>query len=73
MSVRIDPEVTVFFPTPHPSYPSGHSCVSGAMAEVLADQFPAYADAIRARAVEAANRASGAAFTSAATSPSGRR
>lgn len=47
-----DPEISVLFPTPHPSYPSGHSCISGAMAAVLADQFPAYADAIHARLVE---------------------
>lgn len=36
-----DPDfTTTLFTTPnHPEYPSGHSCLSGAAAEVLADQF----------------------------------
>lgn len=39
--VQADPTIQVVFPTPnHPSYPSGHSCVSGAAATVLADFFP---------------------------------
>jgi membrane-associated phospholipid phosphatase len=50
---QLDPEITVFFPTPHPSYPSGHSCVTSAIGEVLANQFPAYADAIHIRVEEA--------------------
>ena len=46
-------QVTVF-PTPnYPSFPSGHACISSAAAEVLADQFPAYAEQLRARAAEA--------------------
>lgn len=50
---QLDPEITVFFPTPHPSYPSGHSCATSAIAAVLVDHFPADAEAIRAKAVEA--------------------
>jgi membrane-associated phospholipid phosphatase len=50
---QLDPEVAVFFPTPHPSYPSGHSCVTSAIGEVLANQFPAYAEIIHARVKEA--------------------
>jgi membrane-associated phospholipid phosphatase len=35
-----DPTFTPMFATPgHPEYPSGHSCVSGAAAAVLADEF----------------------------------
>ncbi len=52
--VQMDPTLTTTFPTPnYPSYPSGHACASGAISEVLADQFPAYADVIRGRATEA--------------------
>jgi membrane-associated phospholipid phosphatase len=51
---QMDATVTSLFPTPnYPSYPSGHACASTAMSEVLAHEFPAYADAIRARATEA--------------------
>lgn len=51
---QMDPSVTTVFPTPnYPSYPSGHAGVTNAMAEVLAYEFPAYADLIRARAAEA--------------------
>ena len=39
--VQADPGVTVVFPTPnHPSYPSGHSCVSAAAASILTAIFP---------------------------------
>ena len=52
--VHMDPATTTLFPTPsYPSYPSGHACVSNAIAEVIAAEFPAYAEAIRARAAEA--------------------
>jgi hypothetical protein len=52
--VQMDPTLTTVFPTPnYPSYPSGHACASGAISEVLADQFPAYAELIRGRATEA--------------------
>ena len=51
---QMDATLTTVFPTPnYPSYPSGHACASTAMSEVLADEFPAYAEAIRARAHEA--------------------
>ena len=37
----LDPEITPLFVTPnHPSYPSAHSCLSGAATEVLAHLFP---------------------------------
>ncbi len=52
--VHMDPATTTVFPTPsYPSYPSGHACVSNAIAEVIAAEFPAYAEAIRAKAAEA--------------------
>ena len=38
---------------PHPSYPSGHACFSGAGARVLAALFPAEADDLEHMAVEA--------------------
>ena len=39
--VQADPLIKVVFPTPnHPSYPSGHSCVSAAAASVLTAFFP---------------------------------
>ncbi|HZF16405.1 MAG TPA: vanadium-dependent haloperoxidase [Steroidobacteraceae bacterium] len=39
-----DPTWNTLFPTPaHPEYPSGHSCVSGAAAGVLADFFGEHA------------------------------
>ncbi len=53
----VDPTITTLFVTPnHPSYPSAHSCFSGAAASVLARQFPAEAgtlDAIVDQAGEA--------------------
>lgn len=51
---QLDPTLTTVFPVPnYPSYPSGHACVSTAISEVIADQFPQAADAVRARAAEA--------------------
>jgi membrane-associated phospholipid phosphatase len=51
---QMDPTLKTLFPTPnYPSYPSGHACSSNAIAEVLADQFPAFAEEIRARAADA--------------------
>ena len=38
---------------PHPSYPSGHTCSSGAAAGVLASLFPARAAELEQLAVEA--------------------
>lgn len=38
---QADPQITLSFPLPnHPSYPSGHSCVSSAAAKVLSHLFP---------------------------------
>lgn len=38
---QADPGIVTAFPVPpHPSYPSAHSCVSGAMTGVLAAEFP---------------------------------
>ena len=52
--VHLDPATTTVFPTPsYPSYPSGHACASTAIAEVIAAEFPAYAETIRARTAEA--------------------
>lgn len=51
---QMDPTLKTLFPTPnYPSYPSGHACGSTAIAEVLADLFPASAEEIRARAADA--------------------
>ena len=51
---QIDPEVTTLFNTPgHPSYPSAHACASTAMANILADFFPAHAESILAAGAEA--------------------
>ena len=51
---QMDTALVTVFPNPsYPSYPSGHACVSTAVSEVIADQFPASAEAIRARATEA--------------------
>lgn len=45
---------TLFVGMPnHPSYPSGHSCVTGAIASVLRDAFPDEADALQALMEEA--------------------
>ena len=39
--VQADPLITMSYPLPnHPSYPSGHSCLSAAAASVLATFFP---------------------------------
>jgi len=51
---QVDPSIRPIIGLPnHPSYPSNHSCDSGAAAEVLALLFPAEAERLRARAVEA--------------------
>ena len=53
---QADPTIARAIPLPnHPSYPSGHSCNSGAVAEVLTSIFPAEADALHAEVVEAGN------------------
>jgi membrane-associated phospholipid phosphatase len=51
---QLDPGFRPLFPTPsHPSYPSGHSCLSSAAATVLAHLFPRDAAAFTALAGEA--------------------
>jgi membrane-associated phospholipid phosphatase len=38
---QADPAITLAIALPnHPSYPSGHSCLTGAMMTVLAEEFP---------------------------------
>lgn len=52
---QVDPAFQVLFTTPnHPSYPSAHSCLSTATAEILAELFPRDGQAL----VELANEAS---------------
>jgi membrane-associated phospholipid phosphatase len=51
---QADPGIVTAFPTPaHPSYPSAHSCISGAMTETLALAFPRERDRVEALAIEA--------------------
>jgi membrane-associated phospholipid phosphatase len=51
---QADPGITTVFPTPpHPSYPSAHSCVSGAMTGVLMAAFPSERRRLEAIAQEA--------------------
>jgi membrane-associated phospholipid phosphatase len=51
---QLDPEFTSLFNTPnHPSYPSAHSCLSGASADVLASLFPGDAAEVQALAEQA--------------------
>jgi len=53
--VSVDPELETLFPTPpFPAYPSGHSTISAAAAEVFAHLFPDAASEYRARAETAA-------------------
>jgi membrane-associated phospholipid phosphatase len=48
------PDITLPIGLPsHPSYPSGHSCVSGASSEILSELFPSHEAALRTAAVEA--------------------
>jgi membrane-associated phospholipid phosphatase len=50
---QADPGIVTTFPTPpHPSYPSAHSCSSGAIAAVLAGVFPSEAGRLAAVAEE---------------------
>jgi membrane-associated phospholipid phosphatase len=51
---HMEPTLTTLFPTPnYPSYPSGHACGTTAIAEVMVNLFPAFAETLRARAAEA--------------------
>jgi membrane-associated phospholipid phosphatase len=46
---QLDPTFQTLFPSPnHPSYPSAHSCLSGAAGEMLAYLFPRDAEMFRA-------------------------
>jgi len=51
---QADPTIVTVFPTPpHPSYPSAHSCVSGALSGVMAASFPSEASRLQHVALEA--------------------
>ncbi len=51
---QADPGIHTVFPTPqHPSYPSAHSCFSGAFSAVLIDAFPSERAFLEATALEA--------------------
>jgi membrane-associated phospholipid phosphatase len=51
---QADAGIVTAFPTPpHPSYPSAHSCISGAMTETLARLFPRERERVEAVALEA--------------------
>ena len=51
---QADAGIHTVFPTPqHPSYPSAHSCFSGAFSAVLADEFPSEGARMEADAQEA--------------------
>jgi len=51
---QADPGIVTAFPVPpHPSYPSAHSCISGAMTGVLAKEFPSETARLRDVALEA--------------------
>jgi PAP2 superfamily len=52
--VQIDPQLKTVVPTPnHPSYPSAHGCITGAVMDVLAHQFPGDAATFAAYAQQA--------------------
>lgn len=54
---QADPGIITVFPTPpHPSYPSAHSCISGAMTGVLAGIFPDARGQLESAAQEASCR-----------------
>jgi membrane-associated phospholipid phosphatase len=51
---QADPGIVTAFPVPpHPSYPSAHSCISGAMTGVLAAEFPSETARVDSVALEA--------------------
>jgi hypothetical protein len=48
------PQITTVYPLPnHPSYPSGHSCVSAAAITILSSYFPAHAGELETGLAEA--------------------
>ena len=50
---QADPAITLPIGMPnHPSYPSGHSCISGAAREVLASLFPEHEAELQAHMIE---------------------
>jgi PAP2 superfamily len=50
----VDTSITTVFATPnHPSYPSAHTCLSGAAASILGQFFPADAEHFTALAIQA--------------------
>ena len=52
---QLDSTVTTLFPSPnHPSYPAAHGCYSGAIARVIGQLFPDFADTMEAPSTEAA-------------------
>jgi len=52
---QLDTTITPLFPPPnHPSYPAAHGCYSGAIARVIGQLFPDFADSMEARSTEAA-------------------
>ena len=52
--IMADPGITLVFAMPnHPSYPSGHSCVSSSAAAVLSYYFPSHAEDLEAQVVDA--------------------
>jgi membrane-associated phospholipid phosphatase len=51
---QVNSSITTAFATPnHPSYPSGHSCISSAFGSVLADAFPSEREGLDALVEEA--------------------
>ena len=51
---QADPTITTVYPLPnHPSYPSGHSCVSAAAITVLSRYFPAHTGTLETDLAEA--------------------
>jgi hypothetical protein len=51
---QLDPELKTVFPNPnHPSYPSAHSCITGAVMDVLGHLFPSEAPALTEMAQQA--------------------
>jgi hypothetical protein len=52
---QLDTTISPLFPPPnHPSYPAAHGCYSGAIARVIGQLFPDFADSMDARSTEAA-------------------
>ena len=50
---QVVPITTVLAPPAHPSYPSGHSCISSSAARVLAHFFPSHTAELDAQVTEA--------------------